>query len=1272
MKRQSCTFCIAAVAWLAASPLFAAQWIINTSSSAPEKTFDGAADWFEATNWVDEVIGSGTNATAAFWTSGGNWDSSGLRYVKLDRDLTIAKIVRWWNNTRVQSAIDENRRVVLGGDHTITLAGTNMQVYLAGLRVYGNIDIVASSSNPLFRQVEICGPVSNTSGSRILFDASKGVDALSRFRRDLWADGTSEGITNFAPTKVRFDGQCNLGFYAPEGSDGVSGVWKLEEGSPLVRRVGDAHALSAGTVVTGEGVPTGAYVKRIYSKALFELSEPATASTGDDGTTLEFAAFHPKAYQRIDPYTTVSHSSTYYDGFWPMKYSAEDEMTVEIFDLTTDNGTYHLYVDCESGFVPGRLILHNTSKFTRNLWLGTCEVEFAATTNNTTAGYPKTVRMRNGADGQPDVARVIIPEGVDASFGLLSNIPGKFIKAGAGSLAAPVTSNADFAAAEAGRLVVEEGSLVLTCASGDPIHVQTLAITNGATFTIPACGFEADVVFAEPGATVNGTGFFFTSETNDVSGITFGDGVTLVKSPAVEKIVAPESVYWETNVTAEVVGVPALWFDASQTNAFELADGTTYPYALGHRITRWNDVRGSEYGYASSDGSATPQYWQTNLPGRAFSVRILPSSTTVVGNRNLMKWNRTVSGIRSVFKVMSTFGGGSVLLGGCNRTRLLPSGNSRVKAYHKPIFGKVPAAYTNGLAFYVNGDRRDWRKGYPFGGPVDSGTAQQNRFLNNTSVAGLAANNLVPVLSEMHFPDATTSASNFGYNEKEDNGLDAICECVVYTNVLTEAERLSVRKYLMKKWCDASLNYVPDSIETSSPIDVGEDVAYRVDAGNAVVYSEMTGEGEFAKYGEGQVAITKVLSNSLHVAGGTLSLRSQPLPTASNLPGDPYLHLDANASGSLVVEDGKVVSWADVRGEGHPVATALNAGKGPTFVENALSDMPTVDFGAHTYGTIATYGAKCPTLVYDAVSNAHTVIQVLDTSQGGGALLGWHVQGQASIPLVVNSKSTNTQAYGLYRNNRYNGGDWTKPMVSTGSYSAAWYDLRTTDQPGGGRVRLNGEDVDGGATGFTGGYDLVSVVAYKPIRAGAIAQLGIDSSNFTFGGQKVCELLIYTNVLSRAEVKAVEAYLSKKWFNRTPPEYEQAGAKDVAVDDGAMLEVWGGAPLKAESLRAAGSVSGAVEIADGGVVEVSVAGDGTIPSLDVSGGLSLDGDVTIRLLNAPAKIEPGRYVLCPATAVPGATLTVEAEGCGNYMRAFVTGDFLSLEVFRKGLLILVD
>ena len=999
MRANLKTAAIAAAVFFVAPSVYAvaAQWVINTSSTAAEKTFEGAADWFDENNWTNGLIASGSDVTAHFWTPGSNWDNSGIRYVAVDRDLTVTQILRWWNNTRTQSAIDANRRIVLAGDHTITLDGTSMRAYLAGVGIYGNIHITASSTYPLIRQVDICGPFVNDSGSTALFDAAKGLDALSRFRRDLWADGTSEGITNFAPTKLYLDGQTQIGFYAPEGSDGVSGTWKLTEGSAIAYRVGDAHALSAGTTVTGEGVPEGAYVKRIYSNAIFELSQAATISTGDEGTTLEFAAFHPKAYQRIDPHAAVSHSATYYDGFWPMKHTPEDEMTVEMFDLKPTSGIYNFYVDCEDGYLPGRFIFHNTSTFNRLLLLGTCEVEFAATTNNTAAGFPNLVAMRSGADGMDDIARVIVPDGVDASFGSLTNVVGTFVKAGAGTLTAPVVSNADFGAADSGEVVVEEGSLVLTCDSGDPIHMRTLAITNGATLTIPSCGIEAETVLAEAGAVVNGTGFFYAVETNDLSGISFGEGVAVIRRPVADRVVPSENFFWETNVTAGVVGNPALWLDASRIESFEMSDARSPVW--GYAIRTWYDMRGEEYGYARIISESRPQYLLTNSLGQARLVFVGASSSTEPANREELDFNRRINGIRSVFKVISTHSGGSNFLGGGNLKRgANASTDSRTKPYTWPVFYNVSELYTNSLAFFVNGDRRDWRQGYPFGGHV-------------TSTYSNDADLLVPVVVEAHFPDANTYAGNFGYVGKYDNGCDYIYECLIYTNELTEVERLAVRGYLMDKWQGASLNYEPESFGCREQMDVGIGCDYHINAGETAMVSDLSGPGPLTKYGAGALVVENARTTSLHVVGGTVSLRSLAVPTASGLPGNPYLHLDASDVDSLVVENGKVASWVDVRGEGHPVAAALNAGKGPAFEENALNDMPAVDFGAHVYGKISSYGASCPTLVYDAVSNAHTVIQVLDTSQGGGALLGWNMQGQTSI--------TGGRTYGFYRNNRY-------------------------------------------------------------------------------------------------------------------------------------------------------------------------------------------------------------------------------------------------------------
>ena len=1226
-----------------------AQWVIDYSATSAEKQFETAPDWFDANNWTNGLIASAAGMVADFWPRGSNWDNSGLRYVKLDRDITVARVLRWWNNTRPQTTIDANNRVLIGGDHTVTLDAGAEKAAIYGMRLYAGVRIATSAAYPLLTQVEFCGPVSNDCGYEPCLQHSSG-RGYTRFRRDLWADGTSEGITNFAFSAYRFDDGTIVGFYAPEGSDGATGTWRLTEGSPFAYRLGDAHVLSAGATVAGDGVPAGAYVKRIYSDSIIELSAAAEASSPEEGTPLNFGAFRPKAYQRIDRYSSVSHSSGYYIGFWPMKHGDDDGMTVEMFDLVPTSGTYHFYVDCEEGYLPGRFVFHNTSLFNRRLMLGTCDVEFAATTNGTPAGFPNAVIMST-AD---DVAKVTVPEGVEATFGALTNVVGTFVKLGAGSLAAAVTSDSDFAAADSGALSVQEGHLTLTCGGGTPLKVASLAVAAGATLTIPECGLEVGAIFAEPGATIDGSGVFHVVETNSVDGIAFGPGVKVRRIVPAGRTSQAANFYWKTNVTAEVVGDPAYWFDATKADSFEFdEDATSRNYEA--KITKWIDARGAEYGCATCfwASATTPrsQVVYTNGFGKTRMVLVWDSSSTSDASRNVLQWDRRVTGIRSVFKVVSSCGTTGIFLGGSNLRR----GTDRSYSYSSPLFYNAPAAYTNGLLFYANGERRDWRDGYPYGSA---------RYTSSSYYSG-NPDRLVPLLAELHFPDDATYASNFGYNDKPDNGRDYICECLIYTNELTEVERLSVRKYLMQRWF-GGFEYTPVAFENMGTLDVGAGMDYSVGEGEALTLSRLTGDGEIAKYGAGTLAALTTASNSLHVAEGVLSLRSRSIPPRDGLPGDPFIHLDASDADSLVVESGKVESWADVRGEGHLVATALNSGYGPTFEENAVNGMPAIDFGNPMYQKVSTHGPKCPTLVFEPTSNAYAMVAVMQSISGGGPLLGWHVQNAKNF--------IDNMAYGLWRNLRSNKDNPDNPIIYAGRFATIYFDFGYSLRPGGARVRLNGEEVDGISTPFTHDYDLVSLVGHRPICTSALGQIGAGddtTSYFHYGGYKMCEVLIYTNLVSCADMLAVEAYLNKKWFNRVPEGYGPLVASNIVVDAGATLDIYGNVPIAAKELTCAGTVSGSVSLAPNAVVRVPVGAGGVVPPLDVTGGITLEGGGTVTLEGDTAHLQVGTYPLCAVNGSVGGVWSAVAEGFKGSVRVVVGGGVLSLDVLPKGTMVIL-
>jgi hypothetical protein len=64
----------------------------------------------------------------------------------------------------------------------------------------------------------------------------------------------------------------------------VTGVYSQQAGSPYLFLKGEAHVLSAGTLVSGEGIPDGAFLKRIFPDGCIELSVPAAETI--DGNTV--------------------------------------------------------------------------------------------------------------------------------------------------------------------------------------------------------------------------------------------------------------------------------------------------------------------------------------------------------------------------------------------------------------------------------------------------------------------------------------------------------------------------------------------------------------------------------------------------------------------------------------------------------------------------------------------------------------------------------------------------------------------------------------------------------------------------------------------------------------------------------------------------------------------------------------------------------------------------------------------------------------------------
>ena len=1247
---------------IASGGVFAAtaQWRIDTSSAASEKTFDGAKAWFDENNWEDGVVASAAGDIAMFWTSGGNWTSSGLRYTSLDRNVTLRSIVRNFQGTQTLGVWDANKRVILGGENVITLDGGGSGVAMMGLRVYASMCINAASSMPEFTLVDVCGPFSNSSGKALKIK-SRNNDGMTRFRRDLWSDGTSEGITNVAPSAVCFDERTFLGIVAPEGSDGAEGEWSIAEGSPYAAFVGEArHAVSVGaTVADAQGrVPAGTYVKRIYPDGRIELSQAATATAT---ATLTFGAFRPKMYQKITNLQYEYHSSTPFAvGVWPMKHSEADEMTVEIDDLGSPGSRYSFYVDVEDGFLPGRLILRKTSSFTNPgvIFLGTCEVEFAEPTTGT-AGYRGVVQMRAGADGAADTATIVVGDGVSATIGTLTNVTGRLVKKGAGALAANVPNAAQFAPRPESCIEVEEGTLTLTTPDGaDVLEVATVRVASGTTLVLPTNGIKCVSFVAESGSTVRGGGLIYT-EDGSVDGATLEGGIRFIKAEALKT----GDYFWEEQ-PATVPGNPAAWFDVANGDSLltrPVSVGTRYKAA--EELVRWADTRGLEYGWATNGSWCAPQL-ATNTQCVVDHVHFVYTGSGSIANRYDLTFNTAKTGVRHVFKVVSLLNGRPQPIGGS----ILKAEQSRTVLDSAALSISSGNEWLTNTVFRVNGAKGDWRNGYPYRGGIVGGS--------NADTANVTPfEKLVKTVVEFAVPSPGVSATRIADNGA-DGGRERLYECIVYTNALTEAESAQVTRYLMVKWMGTDANWAPGEDDEVATVDTDVTTeVYQVE-GDLKAVGALVGNGTLEKNGAGELYVADSAGTaSLRVNAGTAHIRSMAL-TIDGVRGNPYLHLDASDADSFTSMSGDyVLGWRDARGEGYVTAMAIGTRSTarPKRVAGALNGMSAVDFYTCCQKKNSSLEYS-PGLGFPVVSNAHCVVGVWNTAGGGGPIIGWKGLGEEYFP---NSGSSIGFAMGIYRNSfaRTPSSVTANIVASSDTYRPEQFGsaIALGLKAGGTRTRMNGVDVAAESTGFTGGWDLFSFACYDNIGASALQQMTYNASYIIYGGAKIAETFLYTNTPPKESICRLEAYLRQKWFNQETPRYRPARFDALEVESGAVASVWGGAPVEVNALRVDGTLTGDVKVADGGVIEVSVAADGTVVAPGVVGSATLLGGGTVRLVgDGIARLQKGAVPLLSLSGAPGGEWAVEAGGARSEVRLSATSDALTLNVVPKGVLLIVQ
>ena len=175
-----------------------------------------------------------------------------------------------------------------------------------------------------------------------------------------------------------------------------------------------------------------------------------------------------------------------------------------------------------------------------------------------------------------------------------------------------------------------------------------------------------------------------------------------------------------------------------------------------------------------------------------------------------------------------------------------------------------------------------------------------------------------------------------------------------------------------------------------------------------------------------------------------------------------------------------------------------------------------------------------------------------------------------------------------------------------------------------------------------------------------------------FGGLKYGEIICFERSLSDYELRFVDAYLAKKWFNRDTLGYGAPFVTNLQLSAGAVVKLPDGVALAAKNLAGGGKLDGSLSLLPGGGITADVAADGTFASMQVTGSADLSTGGALTLSGAVNKLTPGLHAL-----LESGSLTTDGEWSvqgGNPTRKYsviAQGNTLYLNVRLAGFGILV-
>ena len=1223
----------------------------------------GAAYAFTTNTWNNASTGN-TPATAYDWSDPDNWSlgavpgdldavkfptSGGMRYIKMPSTVTV------------ESIRQGSDKIVLVGDTFNLLSDGSTRPYLGGgIWLYADL-VVGSASLPssLVPYQSAC-----FIAGRIISPHHDVVSAsgTTAHHMDKYATSPNPVRTDdidIASNHSIFPGSGSVTFYAPQGADACTGDWAQTAGSPYLSRVsGTAHPLAVGTVVSGDGIPAGTWLKRVFSNSLIELS--AAAETTSASNALAFAAFTPDVRVHVSKFMRQGSTDT---NFKLYKYRDEDSFRFEMDAYATYPNQINRIGLTESDLAtyrPGTHVLRQVTGGTNADVLQNAHLEFAGTASGDPTVFPKTrgVCFKDATC----TARLTVPDGLEGGICLFTNWVGTLVKDGRGTLTVGVDE-----ASGSGSLVVEEGVFALTnnpAAGNGAFRLGSVSVSAGATLQLPATGLSAGRFSAADGAVVSGPGAL------TVEGWTGGGdlGALVLTNGATVTIAAGEpGVVVHDVPEARVAGHPAFWLDASAESSIvyttDDATGTNF-------VTRWNDCRAGEPMFCTNI-VRRPQYLKDGTPAGTY-VRIGQCKDTGnrITNTEVLVWSEPLYDIRAVFLVQDPTEGGGVILGRCSWR--LPDGyyGSRGGPYYRgdnPTWSSaiIAASYATPCVkegrFFLDGEEV---VGYSHG--YLGAFMQLVEHHVNTDYS--ASGSVHPLACDAFGIGYLDNPSGGGFVSTENGGL-RIAECIIYTNSLSYVERLETAQYLMRKWLGKDVVYLPYDTKTKARAGTlaacGEQVA--VAAGEDFVVGEVAGAGGFTKTGGGTLVVGSLPSGDVRVEAGDVCVESMSLSNSS-VPPTPWVHMDAADESTLVTSGNSVTKWYDAAGSGAYLTKLFT--NHPLLVSNVLNGLPVVDLGTRNgTGKAAFRYYKPDDSTYDHGNqyggylnspNVRTAFFVYGSKGGGVSLFGCWGNGYPAQGIFPHYPTG------------YGAGERGAPMCcSAVGHEGMWSDLRTAISNGTASVKLNGVPIDPLVTPFSGGYDLLTFDCPTGNRKGdTFGSYG--QGDAYVGGVEYGEMLLYTNRLSSVDISRVEAYLAKKWFDRTMPGHSVAAPTSLFVSEGASVTLTGSGDAYPAAIGGAGAVTGEVHVPADGALIAEVAADGTVAGpLAVNGTADLSKGGAVTFTGATESLEPGSYPLLTATELDfDGEWTCASPRVSRTAFLRVSGNTVTLVVASRGTIIM--